>query len=56
MKTLLISFVRDDCGQNLVEYALLAALVALVALTALTNIGKNVGGVFTTIANTIAGQ
>jgi len=46
MKTLIDRFIREDEGQNLVEYALLAGLVALVALAALTTIGTRVNTVF----------
>ena len=34
------SFVRDDSGQDLLEYALLVGLIALVTVLAVTNAGK----------------
>jgi Flp pilus assembly pilin Flp len=30
---------RDECGQDLIEYGLLAAFIALVLITAVTNVG-----------------
>jgi pilus assembly protein Flp/PilA len=35
MKTLITRFVREEAGQDLIEYALLAAVVALGAVTAM---------------------
>jgi pilus assembly protein Flp/PilA len=44
------SFVRDEEGQDLLEYALLVALIALVAVAAVTAAGVKVDAVFTDIA------
>ncbi len=49
------SFVRDDEGQDLLEYALLVALIALVAIIAVTAAGQSVSTIFTNIANALAG-
>ena len=38
MKALLVRFVREDEGQDLVGYALLLALVALAAITAMVSV------------------
>jgi len=46
------SFVRDEEGQDLLEYALLVALIALIAIGA---VGA-AGGSVKTIFNNIAGQ
>jgi pilus assembly protein Flp/PilA len=40
------TFVRDDEGQDLLEYALLVALIALVAVAAVTAAGVKVDAVF----------
>jgi pilus assembly protein Flp/PilA len=45
------SFVRDDEGQDLLEYALLVALIALVAIAAVTAAGSTVSTIFQTIAD-----
>ena len=44
------SFVRQDEGQDLLEYSLLVALIALVAIGAVTAAGGSVNGIFTNIA------
>ena len=49
MRTLM----RDDSGQDLLEYALLVALIALVAVVAVTNSGLAVNSIFTTVANAL---
>lgn len=35
----LIAGLRDDCGQDLIEYAMLAGFISLIAITAITSIG-----------------
>ena len=44
------SLMRDDSGQDLLEYALLVALIALVAVVAVTNSGKAVNSIFSSVA------
>ena len=44
------TFVRNEEGQDLLEYALLVALIAIVAVVAVTSAGKSVEAVFTKIA------
>ncbi|HEV2278284.1 MAG TPA: Flp family type IVb pilin [Acidobacteriaceae bacterium] len=53
MKNLMIKLLNDESGQDLIEYALIAALIALVAITALTNVGTKVSGVLGDIATSI---
>ena len=50
MKSLFNRFVRDDNGQDLIEYALLAALIALAAVVAMQATGTSINGVFNSIA------
>jgi pilus assembly protein Flp/PilA len=47
-------FVRDDTGQDLLEYALLIGLIALVTVLAVTNSGSEVNRIFTSIASSLA--
>jgi len=49
MKGLITRFVREDQGQDLIEYALLAGFISLVAVAAITNVGKGVNGVYNNI-------
>jgi len=44
------SFVREEEGQDLLEYALLVALIALIAIGAVTAAGGKVSAVFSAIA------
>lgn len=45
---------RDDLGQDLLEYGLLAALIALAAVAAVSNVGTTIYNVFwSTIAASI---
>ncbi len=46
MKNLLARFVREDKGQDLIEYALLAGLITTVLVTAITLVGTTVLGYF----------
>ena len=43
------AFVRDEEGQDLIEYALLVALISLVCVVALTDAGKEVNKIFEAI-------
>ena len=47
------TLVRDESGQDLLEYALLVALIALVCVGAITLAGAQVQTVFTQIAAAI---
>jgi len=51
VKNLIVRFVREEEGQDLIEYALLAALIALAAVTTMTALGTKISGVFTTISS-----
>ena len=47
------SFVKDDSGATMVEYALMVALIAAACVTAATTLGTAVGAKFTSIAGNI---
>ncbi len=40
---------RDEGGQDLIEYALLAGFISLVAVVAITSVGQGVNGVYQSI-------
>jgi pilus assembly protein Flp/PilA len=48
------SFVRNEEGQDLLEYALLVALIALIAIGAVGMAGQSVNDIFQTIADQLA--
>ena len=47
--TLVQRLIRDDSGQDLIEYALLAGFISLVAVTMITNLGSGVNVVYGSI-------
>ncbi len=49
MKDLMKRFVREDEGQDLIEYALLIVFIALVVVAALGPLGTAVSTVYTNI-------
>ena len=53
MKELLVRFVREDEGQDLVEYALLLVFLALAAIVVLPVLGNAVNNVFSRSASTL---
>ena len=48
------TFVRDDSGQDLLEYALLMGLIALIAVVAVTSTGSSVNRIFDGISQSLA--
>ena len=46
MKALFNRFVREEQGQDLIEYALLAGFISLVAVAAITQVGQGINGVY----------
>jgi pilus assembly protein Flp/PilA len=46
---------RDDRGATAVEYGLMVALIAVVIIGAVAAIGTNLGQVFQTVADRLAG-
>jgi Flp pilus assembly pilin Flp len=54
MRRLIWRVVRDDSGQDLIEYAMLAAFISLVAIASITGIGARVNEWYEGYANTVA--
>jgi pilus assembly protein Flp/PilA len=55
MKSLLVRLVREDEGQDLIEYAMLATLIALVVGAGATLLGTNLNTWYTSMAGKVAG-
>jgi pilus assembly protein Flp/PilA len=51
--TRLRKMIRNESGQDLLEYALLVALIALVAVAAITTTGSNVKTIFENITTAL---
>ena len=49
MKKFLVRLVSEESGQDLIEYALLAAIIALAATVALLALGPEVKAVYSTV-------
>jgi len=45
---------RDDDGQDIVEYALLAALISIVAIAVIKGIGNSVNNVFSSVNSALS--
>ena len=54
MQTLLRQLIRDNAGQDLIEYALLAGFIALASVVMITNIGTGVNTVYTAVNTEVA--
>jgi pilus assembly protein Flp/PilA len=50
MRALFHRFVRDEEGQDLIEYALLAAFIALACVLTMTAVGGGINTLFTKVS------
>ena len=50
----LSGLISDESGQDLIEYALVAAIIALGATAAMTTVSRNITNVFTKIGNSLS--
>jgi pilus assembly protein Flp/PilA len=53
MKQNLIKLVKEDSGQDLIEYALVAALVGLGAVAAMKGLNNTIGNTFNGVGNSL---
>jgi Flp pilus assembly pilin Flp len=49
MKNTFTRFIRDDDGQDIIEYSLLAAFISIVAYAILSGIGTDVNTIYTNV-------
>jgi pilus assembly protein Flp/PilA len=54
MRRFVVRALRDEDGQDLIEYAMLAAFISLVAVASITSIGTQVNSWYEGYANTVA--
>ena len=47
------SLMKSEDGQDLIEYALIAALIALVAITAMNGLSSSISSSFASIGNSL---
>jgi pilus assembly protein Flp/PilA len=53
MKNLIARFVREEEGQDLVEYAMLLAFIALIAIVGVKTLGTTVNTFFSNVATAL---
>lgn len=56
MQNLIVRFVRDDQGQDLIEYVLLGSVIALVVLVGAQTLGTNLNTWYTNVAGWVNTQ
>jgi Flp pilus assembly pilin Flp len=54
MKNLLVAFLHDDSGQDLIEYTLLMAFVALASAALFLGAGGSISGIWTVSNNQLS--
>lgn len=54
LRPILSALISDESGQDLIEYALVAAIIALGATAAMTAVSKSISGVFTKIGTSLS--
>jgi pilus assembly protein Flp/PilA len=55
-KTLAIRFVKEESGQNLIEYALIACIIGLAAITSMDYVSTGIENAFNSISNHLRSQ
>jgi pilus assembly protein Flp/PilA len=55
LKNLVVRFVRDEQGQDLIEYALLATFVSLVAVAGASLLGNALNNWYSVVAGNVNG-
>jgi pilus assembly protein Flp/PilA len=48
-----VAFLKDESGQDLIEYALVAGLIALGAVAAMTSLSGKIGAAFNTVGTSL---
>jgi pilus assembly protein Flp/PilA len=54
LRQILSGLINDESGQDLIEYALVAAIIALGATAAMTTVSRDITAVFTKIGTSLA--
>jgi len=53
IKLVLVGFIMDESGQDLIEYALVAGLIGLGAVVAMSGLATKIGSAFNSVGNTL---
>ena len=49
MKSMIVRFVREDAGQDMIEYALVAGIISVAAAVTINTIGGKVSTLWTSV-------
>ena len=52
--TLVVNLLKDESGQDLIEYALVAGLIAVGAVAAMSGLATKIGNAFNNVGSQIA--
>jgi pilus assembly protein Flp/PilA len=53
IKHAFVAFMKDESGQDLIEYALVAGLIGLGAIAAMTGLSGKIGNAFNTVGTNL---
>jgi pilus assembly protein Flp/PilA len=53
MKSLILSFYKNESGATAIEYGLIAAGIAVAIITAVNGVGSSLSGTFTSISTSL---
>jgi len=53
LKNVVAHFVKDESGQNLIEYALVAGIIGLGAVVTMTSLKTSIAAAFTSVTTTL---
>jgi pilus assembly protein Flp/PilA len=54
MKRLIMNLLREESGQDLIEYALVAAVLALAAVAGMTSLASNISNAFGAVGSKLS--
>lgn len=52
-KSVMMKFVKDESGQDLIEYALVAGLIGLGAITAMSGLATSIKSAFNSVGSSL---
>jgi Flp pilus assembly pilin Flp len=53
-RRLMVRALREECGQDLIEYALLMAFISIIAIAAITSIGTQINSWYVGYGDTVS--
>jgi pilus assembly protein Flp/PilA len=53
IKNVLVALIKDESGQDLIEYALVAGLIGIGAVVAMTGLSGKIGNAFNGVGNSL---